>query len=91
VANVPDEAWAEVARTTRDALALLGRPVGPRCLPGEPDHCGGSFADHAAAQLAALEAVIEHQLWHLRPPDSMIAHIRQHERAELEKGCPDHA
>jgi len=84
-----DENWAEVARASRGALALLGRPVGPRCLPGEPDWCGGSFAQHAGAQLAALKAVADHQLSHLGPPAAMITEIYAHELAELESRCCD--
>ena len=62
-----DQSWAEVARATRDALALLGRPITPRCLPGEPDACGASFAQHACAHLATISAIADHQLWHLGP------------------------
>lgn len=92
MAEVTDEAWADVARASRDALALLGCPIGTRCLPGEPEHCGGTFAQHAAAHLAALEAVAEHQFMHLGPRwNAMIAQIYGTALAELEGGCPDHA
>ena len=66
--SVPDEAWAEVARNSREALALLGYSIGPRCLPDEPDACGGTWAQHAAAQLGVLKAVADHQLAHLGGP-----------------------
>lgn len=56
--------WRQVAEATRDALARLGYPV-PACLPGEADECGGSDAEHAAANLGALRAVVEHRITHL--------------------------
>lgn len=58
--------WRQVAEATREALALLGYPV-PDCLPGEPGACGGSDAEHAAANLGALRAVVEHRITHLGP------------------------
>jgi hypothetical protein len=58
--------WAPLARDTRAALALLGHPL-PNCLPGEPAACGGSYAEHALAHLAALRAVVEHRISHLGP------------------------
>lgn len=66
-----DRDWANVARASRDALALLGWPIARRCLPGEDDPCGGSFAEHAVAHLVTLQAVAGHQLTHLRPPRRM--------------------
>lgn len=89
-----DESWAEVARDSREALALLGRATGPRCLPGEPDHgrCGGTFAQHACAHLAALKAIADHELSHLGPawaPE--IFAIYNRERGKLEAGCGSHA
>jgi hypothetical protein len=59
-----DPTWAPLATSTRQALRLLGWD-GPDCLPGEPEACGGSYAEHAAAHLAALRAVVEHRITHL--------------------------
>ena len=58
--------WRPMAEATREALALLGYDV-PACLPGEPQACGGSDAGHAAANLGALRAVVEHRITHLGP------------------------
>lgn len=66
-APVDDETWAPMARATRDALALLGHPIEPKCLPGESDPCGASNALHTMAHLAWLRAIADHQLWHLGP------------------------
>ena len=59
-----DENWADLARHSRQALAELGYALKPRCLPDEPEACGGTFADHVMAQLAAIKAVADH------PPDA---------------------
>lgn len=89
--EIADEAWAEVARASRDALELLGRGL-PRCLPGEPEACGGTFAQHACAHLATLKAVADHQLGHLGPDCAdMHGDVYRHERGELEAGCGQHA
>lgn len=56
-----DQAWAELARPARQALALMGKQS-PECLPGEAEACGGSFAQHACSYLAAMSAIIDHQL-----------------------------
>lgn len=56
--------WKPLAERTREALGLLGYKV-PACLPGEPEACGGNFAEHAAAYLAALKAVIEVRIGHV--------------------------
>jgi hypothetical protein len=85
------EAWAAVARASRDALALLGYVVGPRCLPDEAEPCGGSFALHACANLAALKAVADHQLMHLGPGMNPVqGEIYLEVRGELETGCGRH-
>ena len=91
--EIPDESWADVARASRHALALLGRPIGPNCLPGEPEHCGGSFALHACAHLAVLKAIADHQLDHHLGTAMSAAgeEIYQHTMSELFEGCPDHA
>jgi hypothetical protein len=62
---VPDEAWAEYARASRDALASLGYGITPRCLPDEMAPCGASYAQHTTAHLATIKAVCDHQLAHL--------------------------
>jgi hypothetical protein len=58
--------WREVAEAARGALALLGW-ASPDCLPGEPEECGGSDAEHAVAYLGALRAVVEYRITHLGP------------------------
>lgn len=79
-----DESWAEVARATREALALLGRPIEPRCLPDEADPCGGTFTLHAVAHLATIKAICDHQLGHLGPAyRAPYDEIYLHTRAEL--------
>jgi len=64
--------WRPVAEATREALAQLGYPV-PACLPGEPEACGGSDAEHAAANLGALRAVVEYRITHLGPEARPLA------------------
>jgi hypothetical protein len=41
-------------------------------MPDEAMPCGGSFAEHAGAHLAAIKAVADHQLAHLRPPVGLV-------------------
>lgn len=72
-----------MARSTREALALLGMNIAARCLPDEPDHCGGSYAQHAAAHLASIRAVVDHQLQHLGAPEGMVTKIYDKVAAEL--------
>lgn len=60
-----DDNWADLARSSRAALALLGYRLDSECLPGEPDRCGGSFAAHAAAFLVSIRAVANHHLDHV--------------------------
>jgi hypothetical protein len=62
-----DKTWADVARDTRAALALLGHPIDPLCLPDEIGACGGTFSQHAAAHLATIVAIADHQIKHLGP------------------------
>jgi hypothetical protein len=83
---VPDETWAQVARDSRDALALLGFPITGRCLPDEAEPCGATWAQHAAAQLATLRAVVDHQLEHVGLP-GVAGEVYRHEAAELEAEC----
>ena len=83
--SAPDESWAPVARDTRAALRLLGRPIKPACLPDEPHPCGASFALHAAAHFAAIKAICDHQLAHLGPDfNTAQAEVYWGTRAELE-------
>lgn len=81
-----DSDWAEVARASRGALAELGYDIGPRCLPGEPEACGGSFSQHVAAHLATIKAVADHQLAHLGPPPGMVDDIYRTVTASLKHG-----
>lgn len=84
--SVPDESWAEVARDTRAALRLLGRPIKPACLPDEPHPCGASFALHAAAHFATIKAIADHQLDHLGPDFTDANNVIYHAtRRELEE------
>jgi len=86
-----DQTWAGVARASRDALALLGYVVGPRCLPDEDEPCGGTFTMHACANLAAVKAVADHQLAHLGPQmGPMHGSVYNDVRGELEAGCGQH-
>lgn len=72
-----DEGWRDVALATREALRILGYPIGPQCLPDE-NPCGGTWAQHALAHFATLRAIADHQAAHLgddlRP---MYEEIRQ--------------
>jgi hypothetical protein len=91
MAELSGEAWAQVARALRNALALLGYVVGPRCLPGEGAPCGATFAEHACANLAAIKAVADHQLTHLGPQMApMHGSVYLDVRNELESGCGAH-
>ncbi|MGH3222570.1 MAG: hypothetical protein ACRDPY_28390 [Streptosporangiaceae bacterium] len=79
-----DQNWAGLAHASRDALGLLGYGITPRCLPDEPEACGGTFAEHVAAHLAALKAVADHHLTHLGAPAGMLADVYEHTTADLE-------
>lgn len=71
-----DAEWEPLACSSREALHLLGYTITPRCLPGEPEACGGTFAQHAASHLAALAAVTAHHVAHLGPSfNSLIESI----------------
>jgi hypothetical protein len=70
----PDDAsWRAVAVASRVALALLGYTVTSRCLPGEPNPCGASYAQHAAGYLGKIQAVCAHRLLHLGTAGQQIA------------------
>lgn len=62
-----DDRWKGLAENSRQALNLLGYLVEPQCMPGEDNPCGGTFAQHFAANLAALKAVADHHLAHMGP------------------------
>ena len=80
--------WRPVAEATREALRQLGYGT-PACLPGEPEECGGSDAEHAAANLGALRAVVGYRIAHLgskaRP---LVDEVAARVRAELAAGPP---
>lgn len=78
--------WRPVAEATRETLAQLGYPV-PACLPGEPEECGGTDAEHTAANLGALRAVVEHRITHLGPEAlPLVEDVAGRIRAELAAG-----
>lgn len=82
-----DQDWADLARNSARALGLLGYAVSD-CLPGDAEPCGGTFIEHAAANLAALTAVIDHHLEHLQPPSGMFTSVYSDTEAKLlEPGC----
>ena len=83
---VADESWAELAGAARQALALLGYGT-PDCLPGGAAPCGGTWAEHAAAGLAALKAVADHHLAHLAPPELMTSTVYEAVAATIECDC----
>jgi hypothetical protein len=56
--------WAEFAVQTRDCLAHLGFTIVGNCMPDETEPCGGTYREHARANLTALIAVADHQLKH---------------------------
>lgn len=80
-----DDIWKEAAETTREILAQLGRPIGPRCLPGEPQSCGGSYREHVIGHLAAVKACADHQLSHAGARPSMVARIYADTAEDLER------
>lgn len=67
-----DKDWMHTAIATRDALEAMGYVIMLKCLPGEPDFCGANFAEHTAEHLAAIKAVADHQLGHMRPPIGLV-------------------
>lgn len=76
--------WFEVARGARIALDVLGWGSAPRCMPGEPEECGGTIGQHAASYLAALQAVAQHQLDHMAAPETLVSDIYAHTLEELQ-------
>lgn len=82
-----DESWADLARSTRDALALLGYPIGDRCLPDEPDPCGATFAQHTAAHLGKIGAAAAHHAAHLGARfDTLISAVYRDAETEFSSG-----
>jgi hypothetical protein len=65
--GVDDTTCAPLAHATREALALIGYDITVRCLPDESGACGGTFAQHTAAHLATMRAVVDHHVSHLGP------------------------
>lgn len=81
-----DQDWAALAHASGQALSLLGYPV-PPCLPDDTEPCGGNFATHLAANLAALSAVIDHHLAHLNPPGGLFTTVYHAIETEIEAKC----
>jgi hypothetical protein len=69
---LPDAEWADLARAARRSLVHMGFYCESGCLPDEPSPCGGTFAQHAAVNLARLRAVTDHHLAHLAAPSAVI-------------------
>jgi len=82
-----DESWAPVAAGSREALRQLGYDIGPACLPGEPESCGATYAEHAAAQLSAVIAVAEHHLAHMGLLAQMKEDVVARVSARLAETC----
>jgi|SRR5579872_1861474 len=78
-------AWHDIAIRTREALDKLNYPIKPRCLPGEPDECGGTDYEHVCAHLGTLAAVIDDRIRHLHEGSAQLiaAEVRAHVAAEL--------
>jgi hypothetical protein len=87
VSPVRDEAWKEAAENSREALSLMGYHVGARCLPGEPDQCGGTYAEHAMAQMVTLKAICDHELDQHLGPDPRAGKIYDKVFLELNAMC----
>jgi hypothetical protein len=81
--------WAEVGRATRAALVLMDYPEFPPCMPDEADPCGAPAQLHALSYLAALRAVVDHQLDHCGADPAVVITIYSDVRAKLETdpGC----
>lgn len=82
-----DNSWRLLAQSSRQCLDLLGYSIKPLCLPDEPDACGGTFAQHTAAHLATLLAVIHHQLEHLNAAEWLPPATYSNILGELRKEC----
>jgi len=82
--TVRDAEWRDIARETRVILARMGHPITDLCMPDEPDPCGGTWAQHAAAHLSVIKAIADHQLTHLGPHFSDLSvKIYRHTMEEL--------
>ena len=80
--------WKPLAERSREAFALLGWTI-PPCLPGEPEACGGDFAQHTLGNLAALKAVVEDRIAHLGEGSApMVEEIYASTLAELRAEPP---
>lgn len=82
-----DLTWRPVAEASREALALLGHPIDSPCLPHEAEPCGAGYGMHAAAHLAVIKAIADHQLEHLGMPE-VAADVYEHNRRELARCQP---
>lgn len=84
-----DEAWRPVAEAARECIRLLGYPVIMlRCMPGEDlaNGCYGNIAMHTGSYLAVLRAIVDHQLVHLKPPETEFERVYLQAQTELD--CP---
>lgn len=79
--------WAEAARGARRALAEVGYPAPPACMPDEAEPCGGTAQHHALAYFVTLRAVADHQLDHLGAHPGVVADIQLTAEAELRANC----
>ena len=84
-----DQIWAPVARSARSVLETLGFAIDPKCLPGEAEPCGGTFAQHCVAYFAAISAVSDHQMEHLGigPQDPHASEIYERSLKVIRDGC----
>lgn len=85
-----DESWEAAARAARKALRCFGRTM-PRCLPGEEEACGGTFAEHALSMYQLLIAYAEHQISHMAPPPAVVRRTRENAQAEIDEIEAQHA
>lgn len=58
------ESWAADAHRYREVLKMLGHKS-PDCMPGEPEECGGTYAEHCIGYLGALKARVQFGINHL--------------------------
>jgi hypothetical protein len=58
------DAWHDLAKRYREALAVIRPGEYPKCLPGEAESCGGSNAQHVMASGALIAAMTLHHAEH---------------------------
>lgn len=87
-----DAKWEPVARGALVAMRALGYDA-PDCLPGDPEQCGGTFAQHAMASLGALHALADHHLKHMGEFGKQADEVRGRIAADLDRdpACQLHA